>query len=403
MQYAVAFPETPETTAPEAPLELVLCAAEAGGCGLLQLSHTYDQDRLYERYWYRSGISTTMVAALRDVVASARALRPLRPGDTVLDIGSNDGTLLHAYPDQDVTQVGFEPSNLWRDGSEGLDLVIHDYFSHAAWQRELGDRKARIITSVAMFYDLERPNDFVADVARCLEDDGLWIIQMNYLGGMLQNDTFDNISHEHLEYYSLFSLEHLLSRHGFEVFDVSENDVNGGSFRCYVRKRDGGFDAPSEGRHRVEALRHREATRGLETQAVYDRFAERIHALRGRLRTVLLDDKQAGRTTAIYGASTRGLVVLQYAGIDRELVDFAVDKNPEKWGRYIVGTGIPIVDMDRYRNAPPSTLLVLPYHFKREIALQEADFLRQGGRMIFILPNFDIVDASRLAEFEANP
>ncbi|MEM1176962.1 MAG: class I SAM-dependent methyltransferase [Acidobacteriota bacterium] len=407
MQYAVAFPldgEVDEEPVAKAPLDLVLCAAEDGGCGLLQLRHTYDQDRLYRRYWYRSGISTTMVAALDDIVGAAVARRPLADGDLVLDIGANDGTLLAAYrrhAPAGVRRIGFEPSNLWRDGLASAETVINDYFSHKAWRRELGEARAQIITSIAMFYDLERPNDFVAGLERCLADDGLWVLQMNYLGGMLENDTFDNISHEHLEYYSLFSLENLLRRYRFTVVDVEENDVNGGSFRCYIRKtawvENRGADAP--GAARVAALRQRERAAGFETREVYDRFAGRIAALRERLRRELEAVRAEGGRVGIYGASTRGLVALQYAGVDRGLVDFAVDKNPEKWGRTIVGTGIPIISLDAYRADPPAALWVLPYHFKAEIVRQEADYLRAGGRMLFMMPRFDVVDAARLEEF----
>ncbi|MEM8994246.1 MAG: class I SAM-dependent methyltransferase [Acidobacteriota bacterium] len=415
-QYAVAFPDAgdeaagvaAEDDAPsKAPLDLVLCPTEDGGCGLLQLRHTYDQERLYRRYWYRSGISTTMVAALGDIVRCAVERRPVADGDWVLDIGANDGTLLAAYrryAPAGVRRFGFEPSNLWRDGLASAEVVVNDYFSSAAWRRELGDARAGIITSIAMFYDLERPNDFVADLRRCLADDGLWVLQMNDLGGMLEHDTFDNISHEHLEYYSLFSLEKLLDRHDFRVVDIEGNDVNGASFRCYIRPA--GFPGSADdadGAARVEAWRRRERALGLETRGAYERFAGRIAALRARLRRELEAVRAEGGRVGIYGASTRGLVALQYVGVDRGLVDFAVDKNPEKWGRTIVGTGIPIRSIDAYRADPPAALWVLPYHFKREIVLQEADYLRAGGRMLFMLPHLDVVDAGRLAEFGLGP
>ena len=235
-QYAVGFLDRAEETAGAGPLDLVLCNLKDGGCGLLQLRHTYDHDLLYRKYWYKSGISTTMVKALADIVECAQKVAPLPPGALVIDIGANDGTLLRQYQRHDIQKVGFEPSNLWELAQQDHATIIHDYFNAVAFQKNLPGKKAKIITSISMFYDLEEPNSFVADIAQCLDADGLWIIQMNYLGLMLEDHTYDNISHEHLEYYSLLSLESLIRRHGLEIFDVELNDVNGGSYRLYIRK-----------------------------------------------------------------------------------------------------------------------------------------------------------------------
>jgi hypothetical protein len=397
-QYAVGFLEDPQITTPKGPLDLVLCNIADGGCGLLQLRHTFDHDLLYRRYWYQSGISTTMVKALRDVVQSAQATLPLRSGDVVIDIGANDGTLLKQYQRADIHRVGFEPSNLWTLAqSPGIE-VINDYFNYEAWRARWPNKQARIITSVAMFYDLDRPNAFVEDIKKCLADDGLWVIQMNYLGLMLENHTYDNISHEHLEYYSLLSLENLLVRHDLEIIDVELNDVNGGSYRVYVRKK--GAAAPSRpgGAERVHALREKELRLGYDDVHVYANFSADIAQLKEELLSILRREVAAGRRFFIYGASTRGLVVLQYAGIDHGLIEAAVDKNADKWGKYIVGTGIPVISLDEYRARTPDYLLVLPYQFKDEIVHQEQEFLDRGGKMLFALPRVEVVTSANLTE-----
>ena len=390
-QFVTNFVEEPNRDYAKGPLELVLCNVKDGGCGLLQLKHTIERDILYKKYWYKSGISTTMVKALADIVSSAERLNKFSSEDLVVDIGSNDGTLLRQYTTPGLITVGFEPSNLWKLGIEGTSRIINDYFNYETFQREFGNKKAKLITSIAMFYDLEDPNTFVEDIRKCLDKDGVWIIQMNYLGLMLKNNTFDNISHEHLEYYSLLSLSNLLDRHHMETFDVELNDVNGGSFRVYVRHKGGiiqGFPGNNE---RLEKQKNYEEKIGLDNYKVYDKFAKRIEKTKNDLVAFLNHEVKKGKKIFIYGASTRGLVVLQYAGIDKRLIKAAVDLNPDKWGKYIVGTDIPILSVEEYRKEKPDYLFVLPYHFIEEIKDQEREFLKQGGKMIVAIPEFKII------------
>lgn len=395
-QYAVGFLEDPKAKTGKAPLDLVLCNMKDGGCGLLQLRHTYDHDLLYKQYWYKSGISTTMVAALGDIVHAAEKIIPLKPNDIVIDIGANDGTSLRQYQTKGIIKVGFEPSNLWKLGVSEETVIINDYFNQKSFTKQFGTQKAKIITSIAMFYDLEEPNQFVADIKHCLDDNGLWIIQMNYLGLMIDNHTFDNISHEHLEYYSLISLENLLKRHDMEIMDVELNDVNGGSYRCYIRKAGSAVKSFPGGAQRVQKLRQKELRQGYDNKSVYARFSKDIEALKKKLTGFLQQEVKKGKRIYIYGASTRGLVVLQYAGINNKLIKAAVDKNSDKWGRYIVGTGVQVIPFDDYRNNLPDYLLVLPYQFKDEIIRQEKDFLLGGGKMIFALPKFQVVGNANL-------
>lgn len=390
-QFVTNFVEKPNRDHVKGPLELVLCNVKDGGCGLLQLRHTLNRDILYRKYWYKSGISTTMVKALADIVSSAEKLVKLSPGDLVVDIGSNDGTLLRQFKTSRLVTVGFEPSNLWELGIEGTSKIINDYFNYETFRREFGNKKAKLITSIAMFYDLEDPNTFVEDVKKCLDEDGLWVIQMNYLGLMLENNTFDNICHEHLEYCSLLSLSNLLDRHNMEAFDVELNDVNGGSFRIYVRHRGGNIEGFPGAKERLKKQKDYEEKMGFGNNKVYDEFAKRIEKIKNDLMKFLSREVKKGKKIFIYGASTRGLVVLQYAGIDNKLIKAAVDKNPDKWGKYIVGTGIPIISIEKYRKEKPDYLFVLPYHFIEEIKDQEKDFLAKGGKMIVAIPDFKII------------
>lgn len=396
-QYAVGFLDNAGETTGKGPLDLVLCNIKDGGCGLLQLQHTFDHDLLYRKYWYKSGISTTMVNALGDIVQAAEKAAAIKPGDLVIDIGANDGTLLRQYRCPGLRKVGFEPSNLWELAQQDSATIIHDYFNHDAFQKHFPGTKAKIITSISMFYDLEDPNSFVADIARCLDDQGLWIIQMNYLGLMMEDHTYDNISHEHLEYYSFLSLENLLKRHNFEIFDVELNDVNGGSYRLYIRKPGARLQEAPGAAGRVQDLRNKEISLGYDDRHVYASYAREIAALKEQLMDILTRAKTAGKRIYIYGASTRGLVVLQYCGIDHKLIDSAVDKNSDKWGKYIVGTGIKVISLEDYRRDLPDYLLVLPYQFRREIVNQEREFLMNGGQMIFALPAVEVVSKNDLA------
>jgi hypothetical protein len=390
-QFVTNFVEKPNRDHVKGPLELVLCNAKDGGCGLLQLRHTLNRDILYRKYWYKSGISTTMVKALADIVSSAEKLVKLSPGDLVVDIGSNDGTLLRQFKASGLVTVGFEPSNLWELGIEGTSKIINDYFNYETFRREFGNKKAKLITSIAMFYDLEDPNTFVEDIKKCLDKNGVWVIQMNYLGLMLENNTFDNICHEHLEYYSLLSLSNLLDRHNMEAFDVELNDVNGGSFRIYIRHKGGKIKSFPEAEERLRTLKAYEEKMGFDNNRAYDKFAKRIEKTKSDLMDFLNQEVKEGKKIFIYGASTRGLVVLQYFGIDKELIKAAVDKNPDKWGKYIVGTGIPIISVEEYRKEKPDYLFVLPYHFIEEIKDQERNFLENGGKMIVTIPKFRII------------
>lgn len=377
-----------------APLELVICNASEGGCGLLQLMHTADQHSLYRNYWYRSGINQTMRDALADVTQKAARLVSLTEESIVLDIGSNDNTLLKSYSKPGVIRIGFEPAtNLMPYASHPDILVINDFFSAMPFLKATNGKKANIVTSIAMFYDLHDPNAFTADIARCLDKNGLWIIQMAYLPSMLLDTIFDNICHEHLEYYSLLSLENLLHRHRLKVIDVALNDVNGGSYRTYITHNDNTTIKPLEGAaNRLEALRNQEKTMRLDTLAPYHDFAGNVESIKEKVTSFITQEVKNGKTVYVYGASTKGNTLLQYFELDHTVITAAAERNPDKWGKKTVGTLIPIISEEEARAARPDYFLVLPWHFLPEFKTREKAYLEAGGKFIVPLPQFEIVE-----------
>lgn len=375
------------------PLELTRCVA----CNLVQLRHTASPDNLYRNYWYKSGTNQSMRDALADIANKAETLVGLEPGDTVLDIGCNDGTLLASYKTPGIYRVGFDPArNLSVLSRSVAEKVVVDFFDADVFlaDADLQNRRPKVVTSIAMFYDLEDPNTFVDAVGKVLDPSGVWVIQMSYLPLMLQENAFDNVCHEHLEYYSLSSLEHLLGRHGFAVVDLEVNDVNGGSFRVYVRKKDQALGWPIGVAGSVGEMRAGEAALGLDAPDVYLAFVRRVEELKRRTVEYVRGEKAAGRTVYVYGASTKGNTLLQYYGLDGSVITAAAERNPDKWGKMTVGTHIPIVSEEEARARRPDSFLVLPWHFIREFAERERPYLENGGRLVLPLPGFRLVSAA---------
>lgn len=384
----------------KAPLELVLCNQGEGGCGLLQLKHTVSPEAMYRTYWYRSGVNKSMTDELTDIVEKAEAVARPKEGDFVIDIGSNDGTLLRAYRTPGLKTVGFEPAhNLEEIGKQGITKLFVDFFNADAWQKEFGGVKAKIITAIAMFYDLDDPNAFVADIVKCLEDEGLFIIQLMYVPSFLKRNAFDGICHEHLEYYSLMSLENVLTRHSLEVFDVEMREhVNEGSIRVYVRKKGKGMSLrPLSGaEERVKNLRVDEEKLGLNGRAVYDAFVERIMDAKEKTLSFIKNEVAKGRKVHGYAASTKGNTTLQFYGLTPELIEAIADRNPVKWGKFSVGTMIPVISEEESRARKPDYYFVLAWHFLPEFLAREAEYLKRGGKFIVPMPEFKILGAESL-------
>lgn len=395
-QFVSDFLKPGEAEHAQAPLELVLCRR----CHLLQLKHTVSPEHMYRNYWYRSGTNKTMRDALANIANTAEQLTPLRDGDCVLDIGCNDGTLLASYKTGGIHKIGFDPAqNLATYAQRIADTFVNNFFTAEEFQRQplLVNRRPKIITSIAMFYDLEDPKQFVSDIKKVMDPDGLWIVQMAYLPLMLKTNEVGNICHEHLEYYSMQSFLYLLEQFDFEVVDVELNEINGGSFRCYIRNR--GADPRLFGDatyrrladDRVRTLQAEEIKLGLDDIRPYNEFAFWVERLKVDVGNFIRAEVAKGKKVYIYGASTKGNTLLQYFGLDHTLITAASERNPDKWGLETVGTRIPIVSEADARAAKPDYFLVLPWHFLEEFRAREKDYLLGGGRFIMPMPHFALI------------
>ena len=371
------------------PLEVVRCSAP-DACGLVQLRHSVAPGVMYDHYGYRSGTNEMMKRNLRDIVERIENRIDLESGDIVLDIGCNDGTLLESYSVDGLDRVGIDPSDAVKAIDRSDISVINDFFSAAVFEQAFPGRKARAITSIAMFYDLERPSSFVRDVAGLLADDGVWVIELSYLPSMLQTNAFDTICHEHLEYYSLRAIEWVLAGEGLKVDRAEINDVNGGSIRLFIRRA--ALATPSADALNLDALRVEEDGLGLRTDRPYRAFRAACEGIRDQLVGLLETLNREGKIIYAYGASTKGNTLLQYCGLDHRLIAKAADRNPDKWGTRTIGTDIPIVSEDEARRDDPDYFLVLPWHFFRSFVDRERAFLDRGGRFILPLPHVRVVD-----------
>jgi NDP-4-keto-2,6-dideoxyhexose 3-C-methyltransferase len=376
-----------------APLQLVQCVA----CKLVQLRHTVDPDTLYRKFFYRSSVNEQMREALKELVNDAMDRVAWNHTDVFCDIGSNDGELLLNYPN-DILKIGFEPAKeLALESSRRLQIrhdeafeIVNGYFNAVEALGYVGEKKYKIVTAIAMFYDLDDPISFLVDVHSILAPDGIFVVQMNYLSSMMRNLAFDNIGHEHLCYYSLTVLRAMFEKIGLEIFDASLNEVNGGSIRVY---------AAHKGRYPVESyvseLLLAESVQLSEMALKH--FADRTETVAKLLFTFLKDVKRAGKRVYAYGASTRGFTLLQTIFRDQKATDYisvAVERDDRKFGKKMAGLGIPIISESSVRDT--EYMLVLPYHFWKSIQKREHAWMKAGGKFILPLPYPKVVALERI-------
>ena len=367
---------------------LVRCnpAADENACGLLQMEHSVPPEILYAAYWYRSGTNATMRNHLKDIADNVAQILNT-PNASVLDIGCNDGTLLGFYP-QSYIKYGCDPSDVAQEVKNAT--VVQDIFPSEALFKVLGDQKLDAITSIAMFYDLENPVEFVKAIRRALSPKGIWIFEMSYMPRMLELDSYDTICHEHLEYYSLAVLEKITAMAGMKIFKISFNDINGGSIRCYATHKENTAYDNKENYQLINEIRHKEFDLELDTDKPYTSFQQRIEQLKTDLHNLLVEFKKEGKKVHIYGASTKGNTILQWCNIDHTLIDYAAERNPDKFGAYTLGTNIPIISEADSRAMNPDYYLVLPWHFKDEFLEREKEALEKGTGFIFPVPKIEV-------------
>ncbi len=380
------FPRSRAEPVTDGPLELVWCMDS----GLLQLRHSYDPTEMYgDNYGYRSGLNQSMVAHLNHKVNYLLRLRPIDVEDWVLDIGSNDATTLKAYGMRSRRRVGMDPtgakfSKYYTDGIE----LIPDFFASRPFQEKFPNARPKIITSIAMFYDLEDPLKFVQEIADLLHPEGIWHFEQSYMPSMLRTNSYDTICHEHVEYYSLLPVMELLKRCGLRVIDVQMNAVNGGSFA--VTACHAGANLRSNNAV-IQWLLEQEDRMGLRTPRPFRQFEERVFEHRVNLQRLMKALNADGKTVYGYGASTKGNVLLQFCGFTEKEIPYIAEVNPDKFGCYTPGSNIPIISEEEARKRKPDYFFVLPWHFKENILQREREYLLQGGKFIFPLPEIEII------------
>lgn len=391
LQGSFVKPDQPSPPLRRLPTSLVRCdpMRDESACGLLQMEYTVPPSILYSSYWYRSGTNQTMRNHLRDIVEQATSMSS-QPASLVLDIGCNDGTLLSNYPTE-VEKVGIDPSVIGREVDLPNTRVIHDLFPCKELTSVLQGRRFNIVTAIAMFYDLEAPVDFVQSIADVLAPDGLWVFEMSYMPTMLKKTMYDTICHEHLEYYSLAVIERILEAANMKVVRAELNDSNGGSLRCFATHATNFSYKNSDFQTAITRMRESEFDLALDTDTPYRQFQERINVHREELNQTLWSLKREGKRIHIYGASTKGNTILQWCGLDNRVIDYAAERNPDKFGAKTLGTDIPIISEADSRAMKPDFFLVLPWHFREEFVEREKETVASGTGLIFPLPTIEIV------------
>lgn len=380
------FPKHKEDFVTRGPLRIVKCVGD-DCCGLVQLADSYDLNEMYgENYGYRSGLNASMVRHLNAKVEKIRSIAKLQDGDLVIDIGSNDSTTLKAYPDT-YRLVGIDPSGLkFKEYYPPHVELIPDFFSAALVKEKVKDKKAKVITSFSMFYDLEEPQTFMQEIEGVLDDEGIWVFEQSYMPIMLEKNSYDTVCQEHLEYYALYQIKWMCDRVGLKIVDVEFNDVNGGSFSIAVSKKCSSF---LENTAQITKILDHEKEMGLDTLKPWEEFVVRMEQTKEELLDFLTRCKQEGKKVLGLGASTKGNVILQYCGITEELLPVVGEVNSDKFGCFTPGTLLPIVSETEVINANPDYLLVLPWHF-REFFVSNPKF--KGMKLVFPLPNLEIVE-----------
>jgi hypothetical protein len=379
------FPKHTSDCVSSGPLDLVWCSK----CGLLQLKQSYNLDEMYgNNYGYRSGLNATMVHHLTNKIKMLENLAKLSENDLVLDIGSNDATSLKAYAHK-CKKVGIDPTGtkFKEFYSDDIDL-IPDFFSANIFTKKYPHKKVKIVTSIAMFYDLDDPRAFVQDIESILADDGIWHFEQSYMPSMLRSNAYDTVCHEHIEFYSFRVIKNLLESCGLRVIDVQMNAINGGSFAVTACKKNAPFRSNNPV---IEWMLRQEGDMGLDTPRPYRNFEEKVFLHRKNLLNLVEALISDGKKIFGYGASTKGNVLLQFCGLTGKQIPYIADVNPDKFGCFTPGTHIPIISEKEARAMKPDYFLVFPWHFKYSILEREHEFIENGGKFIFPLPEIEIV------------
>jgi len=382
------FPKYKDQVITRGPIQLVKCTGDDDCCGLLQMAHSYDLDEMYgDNYGYRSGLNPSMVKHLTAKVSRIQEIVDLTDKPIVLDIGSNDGTTLSAYPADKCIRVGMDPtSEKFRQFYPPDVTIIVDFFSGQQFKKAFPDKKVRVVTSFSMFYDLERPMHFVQEIAGILDEKGIWVFEQSYMPIMLERNSYDTVCHEHLEYYGLRQIYWMLSRCGLKIIDIEFNDVNGGSFSVTAAREDSSYSVSNK----AQEILDKEKELELDTLNPYLEFAKRAEKSRDELRAFVRKAGIEGRRVAFLGASTKGNVLLQYCGFTEADAEGVGEVNTDKFGVFTPGTLLSIVDENELLADEPDYLIVLPWHF-RDFFIKKYHLSK--AKLVFPLPKLEIFEA----------
>ena len=370
------------------PLTLVLCDKNKNknNCGLLQLKEITDPDYLYKEYFYRTATNDTMRKDLRELVEQVLEISNPESEDIVVDIGANDCTMLNFYEEK-FNLVGFEPARNIKFVDNGKKIkLINSYFNSKNFKDIFANKKAKVITSCAMFYDLENPIQFVNDIEEILDDEGIWCCQISYLDSMIRYNNFYDICHEHLSYYSLESFEYLINKQGLKLFYAETNEVNGGSVRLYICKKNSKKYDKDVFSEKLNYLRKKEKMLNLTSTETYLDFENIVNNLKSK--TIKFVDKiiKNKKKVLALGASTKGNIILQHFGLTKDKIPYISERNPEKVGLKCLGSDIELISEEKAREINPEAFIVLPWNFKKEIVKRERKYLDDGGKLMFVMP-----------------
>jgi len=392
--YISDFLDEKNIEAPKAPLRLGIGHESE----LIQLMDTADQDSLYRQYWYLSGVNQTMTKQLKDIVDIVPNWVRLKENDIVLDIGCNDGTLLNHYDKNlGLKKYGIDPAkNLSEIAKKNLDFYACDYFNKETFLNLSNEKKAKVITSIAMFYDLEDPNLFAQDIKASLDSNGIWIIQLSYTPLMFFQNAFDNILHEHIEYYTLKTLDYIMKKNGLKILDAELNNTNAGSIRLVITHesndiKDVALYDKEVGDLRYKSILNFEEKNLSNIRDAFISFSKRINNIKDETLNLLNDIKSKGKKVLGYGASTKGNTLLQYYGITSDLIELIAERQEQKYNKYTAGSWIKIISESEMRKIKPDYLFILPWHFSSEFLHREKTLLDNGTKFIIPLPELKII------------
>ena len=383
MKFTGKFPKKNQRI-PSGDVHLVIC----NECSLVQLKDNFNLNYLYNKdYGYRTGINSTMRTHVKSVVGKISKKAKLQSGDYVLDIASNDGTLLSYYK-KSIKTFGIDPLvNKYRTDYKNINFKVSDFFSYKNICKVNKNIKFKAITALSVFYDIKNPKNFLKDIKKVLHKDGIFNLEFADLKLILENNMFDTICHEHLEYYSVTVIKNLLNKVGLRIFDHYYNDTNGGSSSYYICHDNAKFKTSKK----ITIILKDEKRIKINSPKTYKNFKERIDKIKNNLTNFLKKLKTQNKMIHGYGASTKGNVLLQYFNIDNKFLDCISDRNPKKDNCYTPGTNIKILTEAKSRSLKPDYYLVLPWHFKKEILKREKNIRRNGTRFIFPLPKLKII------------